>query len=186
MVNEIVTAGIIHSKPIVTPDFSQTYPFSISPGNETISREQPEVTIICVIHDCHNGGKLVINSTLFPTDEPTFEAGECLLNANVSSNDRHLGIHIVNVTLSLDYVCQLMNATDRCVAKPIPMFCRARGKQTDTSYIHVRDCDTRTPSEMQNSPSAVPAPRNSSVTVNLLDRYVLLLLVVTIAFVSGH
>ena len=145
------------------------------------------MNIVCVIHDCHNDGELIID---FPTGEQTFWAGECFLNANVSSNDRHLGIHIVNATLSLDYIRQLINATDSCIAEPVPMFCRGGGRQTDTSYIHVRDCDTRTPSEMQDStepPSAVTAPHNSqSMTVTLLDRYVLLLLVVTIAFVSGH
>ena len=177
----------------MTSNIRQTYPFSIWPGNETLSPENPVIKVICVIHNCQNGGELVVDYPDIPS-ESSYEATDCIPPHNDSEPvDRTIGVHIINVILTFENVSRHINMTGRS-DEPIPMYCIGSGMKSETGYLHIqlqpspRSCAVTTNIESTSTSSDTDpsmAARNSGsiLTSTLLHYYSVILLAVCVLLI---
>ena len=141
--------GVIHTLQNIPVNSTGSYPFLSWPKNQTITRDNAEVYISCVVHDCAHGAELIIGYT--HNDNWTYEPASCLFQ-----NGRNIdGIYIIEANVSLQNISSQQNPR-----MPMPVWCRVSGqKVTNTSYIHVindqpptTEPNTELPSSTMNCP----------------------------------
>ena len=129
MLQWLITSGFICSLQYIPLYSNESYPFLSWPINQTISRENTEVSLICMVHNCNHGAKLIIGYA--SNKNWTYDPASCLV---LNESDWHLGVYIIQANVSLQNISSQQNASTL-----IPVWCKVGEDVTNASYIHVID-----------------------------------------------
>ena len=113
----------------MTTNVTASWPFLAWPSNETLSAENTEVDLSCIVQNCNNGPRLIVGTRLH---ECEFEPSTgCRRTENQTSNK---GVWIIEQRINLSWLLESTCGS----SLPVPVLCEIGGGRTsDTSYIHV-------------------------------------------------
>ena len=129
---------------IVTSNATASRPFFAWPGNTTLSTENTEVDLYCVVQNCNNGPTLIVGQRL---PECEFEPSTgCLRTGNPTSNE---GVWIIERRINLTWLLQSTCGS----SLPVPVMCEiGGGSASNTSYIHVNFNHQKSTTTSKNQP----------------------------------
>ena len=135
-----------------------SYPFCAWPANITVTECDSSISLLCVIHGCFHGPKIVVGDLTFApgNDELT---STCVQGPDSGLN----GTWMLHLTLEIIDVLQSWNSSD-----PTPVYCATATSHSQVAHLSIlpdccNDCVTETDltSIAPSIPTCVTTPPNS-------------------------
>ena len=134
------------------------YPFCAWPADIIINECDKNISLLCVIHGCIHGAKIIIGNQAFIEDNGLNPS--CVKGPN---SDLHNGTLLAHLTLNIFDIAKNWSSSE-----PIPMYCATGDNQSEVAHISIltncskSDIVTSSASNTTVTIIQTPTPRLSS------------------------
>ena len=152
-----------------------SYPFCAWPANVTSDECDSNISLLCVIHDCSHGPRIVVGNH-------TFDEANGLTTSCIHRPDSELltviGTWIAHLRLNISDIAQDWSSNE-----PIPMYCATFDHKSEEAYLSIpENCQSPTPSIYTSSSMPTHHIQTFLLVFTFILSFVPLLLHCTILF----